>query len=293
MATRSPSDLVEAALELAQEQPVLALRPGGKRPLPGLGLQEATQTEETIIRWWSECPGANIGIRADGLLIIDVDGETGEASLLELERKFGPLPATRAAKTGKGYHLHFASPTLVGNSTAPLGRPPGIDLRGGTRGYVVAPPSRHESGRRYEWVDTRPPVPLPASWRQPLTAITYVPTVERSNSGAETGYGRAALGRELERLLRATPGQRNEALNLATFRLAQLVGGGQLPRDRVEETLRMAASMLGLGPREAALTIRSGMAAGLNFPRSPRARVRAREISGGYLVSHYSSTLDC
>jgi hypothetical protein len=275
--TVSRSDLGKAALALAQEQPVLALMPGGKRPLPGLGLQEATQSEETIVRWWSECPSANVGTRADGLLILDVDGGAGEASLVELEQRFGSLPATRAVQTGNGYHLHFACSTLVGNSTAPLGRPPGIDLRGGTRGYVVAPPSRHESGRRYEWIDSRPPVPLPASWLQPLTAIIYVPAGQNGFEvvTTETGYGRAALGPELERLLRATPGQRNEALNLAGFRLGQLVGGGQLHRGRVEETLRMAASMIGLGSREAALTIRSGMAAGLNFPRMPRARVRA------------------
>jgi hypothetical protein len=224
------------------------------------------------------------------LLIVDVDPPAGETSLTVLEQKFGALPATRCAQTGKGYHLYFSCPTLVGNTTAPLGRPPGIDLRGGTRGYVVAPPSRHESGRRYEWVDTRPPVPLPARWRQPLTAITYIPASHNgSGLATETGYGRAALGRELERLLRATPGKRNEALNLAGFKLGQLVGGGQLSRGRVEETLRMAASMLGLGPGEAARTVCSGMAAGLNFPRLPRTRVTTR----GYLVNNYSSTLDC
>lgn len=288
-----PSELGAAALALAAEQPVLALRPGGKRPLPGLGLREATQDAATIAGWWSECPRANVGMRADGLLIVDVDGKTGEASLAGLERDLGSLPATRAVQTGKGYHLYFASPTLVGNTTVPLGRPAGIDLRGGTRGYVVAPPSRHhESGRVYRWINSRPPAPLPASWRDPLTAITYTPTTATVDGTTETGYGRAALGRELERLLRALPGQRNEALHLAAFRLGQLVGGGQLSRGGVEETLRMAASMVGLGPREATVTVRSGVAAGLSFPRSPRARARPRKISVVSVVSNYVSTLD-
>lgn len=291
MATAFPSsDLVEAALTLADEQPVLALRPGGKRPLPGHGLTTASQDPAVVGYWWARCPTANVGMRCDGLLVVDVDGEAGEVSLDRLEHRLGQLPATRAAKTGKGRHLFFTCPTLIGNSTAPLGRPQGIDLRGGTRGFVVAPPSRHESGRRYEWLDERPPQPLPASWREPLTAITYVPTVS-VEATTETGYGRAALGRELKRLLRARPGGRNEALNLATFKLAQLVGGGQLTRSRVEETMQMAAAMIGLRPGEATITIRSGMLAGLNFPRSPRVRARVRDSEVVSLLSNHQSLL--
>lgn len=276
--TTSPSSLVENALALAAEQPVLPLEPAGKRPLGGLGLQQATQDMETVTRWWSTWPNANIGLRCDGLLVVDVDGETGEESLAGLEHRYGQLPATRVAKTGKGRHLFFSSPTLIGNSTAPLGRPQGIDLRGGTRGYVCAPPSRHESGRQYAWLDERLPTPLPSGWREPLTAITYLPSIAGVGT-TETGYGRASLESEIERLLRARPGQRNEMLNVSVFRLAQLVAGGQLSRDRVEQTTQRIALLLGLTPRESRITIRSAMTAGLNFPRSPRVRARGRGIS--------------
>ena len=95
----------------------------------------------------------------------------------------------------------------------------------------------------------------------------------------ETGYGRRALEAELEVLLRAQPGERNEALNRSVFRLAQLVAGGQLTASRVESSARQAALMLGLEPVETAATIRSALAAGSRFPRLPRARARAR---GGF-----------
>ena len=144
--TTSRSELGESALALAAEQPVLPLEPCGKRPLAGLGLRSATQDRETVASWWLRWPDANIGLRCDGLLVFDVDGKAGERSLARLEERYGPLPASRAVVTGKGEHRYFRCPMPAGNSTQGLGRPAGLDLRGGTRGYVCAPPCVHASG---------------------------------------------------------------------------------------------------------------------------------------------------
>ena len=84
---------------------------------------------------------ANIGLRCDGLCVVDVDGDPGEQSLDQLERRLGPLPLTRAQATGKGRHMLYAAPVELGNSTGPLGQPAGIDLRCGKRGYIVAAPA--------------------------------------------------------------------------------------------------------------------------------------------------------
>jgi Bifunctional DNA primase/polymerase, N-terminal len=272
--TTSRSDLGESALALAAGHPVLPLEPCGKRPLAGLGLRSATQDRETVASWWRCWPTANVGLRCDGLLVFDVDGESGEQSLVRLEERFGPLPRSRVVFTGKGQHHYFRCSMFAGNSTQGLGRPAGIDLRSGTRGYVAAPPSIHASGRRYEWANEDPIAELPQSWLAPLTVFTPAPRPQNrfEDSSTETGYGRQALESELEVLLRAQPGERNETLNRSVFRLAQLVAGGQLTADRVESSARQAALMLGLEPVETAATIRSALVAGRRFPRLPRAR---------------------
>jgi Bifunctional DNA primase/polymerase, N-terminal len=185
------------------------------------------------------------------------------------------LPPSRLACTGKGEHRYYRCPMLAGNSTRGLGRPAGIDLRGGARGYVCAPPSVHASGRRYEWANDEPIADLPESWLRPLIAIIVITPPPSVRPSTETGYGRAALESEIEVLLRAQPGERNEQLNRSVFRLAQLVAGGQLTETRVESATRQAALMLGLGPVETAATIRSALAAGRCFPRLP-SRARAR-----------------
>ena len=53
---------------------VLPCAPGCKTPLTRNGLRDATTDAEQIERWWSEHPDANVAIRTDGLVVIDIDG---------------------------------------------------------------------------------------------------------------------------------------------------------------------------------------------------------------------------
>jgi hypothetical protein len=122
-------------------------RDAGKHPIGGLvphGFRDATTDETIVTQWWTTYPDANIGIATgpvSGILVLDVDGEEGEASLAALEREHGPLPVIPIALTGKGRHLYFAAPRGVPVSSR-VRFLPGLDLRGDD-GYVVAPPSTH------------------------------------------------------------------------------------------------------------------------------------------------------
>ena len=240
----------------------------GKHPRGCYGLNHASTDLERVACWWHAQPEANVGLRCDGLLVVDVDGLDGERSLELLESELGDLPPTREQRSGRGRHLLYAAPTLS-NSTAGLGRPPGLDLRSGPRGYVVAAPSRHVSGTRYRLANERQPELLPLRWLERLQRRKPPrPRLPDGGTGS-SAYGKAALQDELERLLRARVGERNECLNESVFRLAQLVGGGSLGRDELEREAGVVASLLGLSPHESGMTIRSALRAGLAHPRWP------------------------
>jgi hypothetical protein len=120
-----------------------------KAPATPNGLHDATTDPHTFARWRALRP-AGIAIRTgEGLVVLDVDGDEGADTLRDLERKYGDLPHTpRAVTGGGGAHYYLASESPVPCSAGKVG--PGLDIRG-EGGYVVAPPSAHPSGRRYEW----------------------------------------------------------------------------------------------------------------------------------------------
>jgi hypothetical protein len=63
-----------------------------------------------------------------------------------LVEKFGPIPETAEQPGGGGRHLIFN----YGGGAVPKTLAPGIDLKG-HGGYIFLAPSRHASGRRYDW----------------------------------------------------------------------------------------------------------------------------------------------
>ena len=122
----------------------------GKHPIARLvrrGVKDASTCPETVDGWWREWPAANVAIACGSVSEIVVVDSDGEAGVAELERR--GYPATWTARSGSGWlHAYLRYPGhRVGNRKLP-----GIgDLRA-DGGYVVAPPSRHRSGGRYEWL---------------------------------------------------------------------------------------------------------------------------------------------
>jgi hypothetical protein len=129
-----------------------------KHPIYSLapnGLKNATTDEATIRAWWTKAPSANIGIRTgkvSDLLAVDVDPKHGGWESLQalFERIGEPFPPTVEAITGSGgRHFLFRMPEAdIRNSAGKLGA--GLDVRG-NGGYIVAAPSLHRSGNRYQW----------------------------------------------------------------------------------------------------------------------------------------------
>jgi hypothetical protein len=226
------SALALAALELALEgHPLIPLhtpsggrcscgyRCGrvGKHPRGLLGLRSASSDPERVEAWWWAQPEANIGLRCDRLLVFDLDGPAGRDSLSRLQEELGELPASREQRSGRGWHLLFglAGEAAIGNSTAALGDPPGLDLRAGARGYIVAAPSLHENGRTYRWRDRETPIaPLPRAWLERLQRPQPSPSMVEPGpfpSCETSGYGLVALRRELAKVRTAREGAERDA----------------------------------------------------------------------------------
>lgn len=153
----------------------------GKHPRTLHGKDDATSDVETVTRWWSAWPDANIGIRPHpGHVVVDVDPRNGgDAQFEAMQRRSGALPATRTARTGSGgLHVWF---TFFGAVRGRLDG--GIDIKS-HKGYVVAPPSIHASGGKYEWINDGPILPAPPYLRRLLARPE--PPVRSATAGAVT-----------------------------------------------------------------------------------------------------------
>lgn len=132
----------------------------GKHPL-GLaaphGFEDATTDGDQIRAWWMRWPMANVAVAtgaASGLVVVDLDvkpGKDGRAALRAIAEKVRqPVPRTLVAHTGGGgLHLYFKHPGGHIESTCDK-IAAGVDVRA-DGGYVLAPPSNHESGGFYAW----------------------------------------------------------------------------------------------------------------------------------------------
>jgi Bifunctional DNA primase/polymerase, N-terminal/DnaB-like helicase C terminal domain len=132
---------------LKQGLSVIPLEPKGKRPLISwTEFQSRHATEDEVKGWFAKTPMANIGIvtgSVSGVAIIDLDGPEGLVSSQNLG-----LKSSVVSLTGNGKHLWFRYPKEGLKNAVRIVS--GMDLRG-DGGYVVAPPSIHESERRYRW----------------------------------------------------------------------------------------------------------------------------------------------
>jgi hypothetical protein len=164
-------------------------------------------------------------------------------------------------------------PTGSGNRAGLLEQ---VDWRG-RGGYVVAPPSRHASGRPYQWLRPLtaelPTAPAPLhSLLDPARARPSQPVPAAPSRPIPGGhpYGRTALAQELAAVARAPRGRRNHTLYQAGIRLYSLVAGGVLARDEVEAGLLTAAEtsrLLAEEPTQTRRTLASARRTGLTHPR--------------------------
>lgn len=112
-----------------------------------------TKDPDTVAHWFIH-GASNVGMvtgSASGVIVLDVDGPEGLATLAELQEQNGPLPDGPIAETGSGgRHYLMRAPTgsVIKNKVKFL---PGLDVRG-ENGQIVVEPSIHPNGKPYRWL---------------------------------------------------------------------------------------------------------------------------------------------
>ena len=169
----SKNEMLPAALDYAARGwSVFPVAAGKKTPRTANGFHDAT-TDDTAIRlWWEGKPFLNIGVATgstSGVWALDIDGEPGAASLMDLEQRHGELPDTSVFRTPRGGRQYlFTIPPGV-SITSAVAILPGVDVRG-DGGYSVFPPSVRPEGP-YAWTSTAP-VAAPPQWLVDLVTGT-------------------------------------------------------------------------------------------------------------------------
>lgn len=131
----------------------------GKHPFHSLGGLKSASTDPEKLREIFGSSDASIGLKCESFWVLDIDGAKGVSDLEALVEKYGDLPKTPKAKTGGGgLHYYFKADKRISKNLTKVGGK-SIDIRT-KRGMVVAPPSLHASGNRYQWIDTPSDVDL-------------------------------------------------------------------------------------------------------------------------------------
>jgi hypothetical protein len=271
--------MIEAAVAYAgRGWPVFPCRPMSKIPATLNGFNDATIDEAKIREWWTACPTLNIGIRTgaiSGFVVIDLDyrpPDDGWVSWTRLMDELSiPYHRTFTVSTpSDGMHMYYLHPGVeIRNSTSKLG--PGIDVRA-DKGCITAPPSVTETGI-YDVISTDTPMAsLPEVLVELLKPAPPPSALERALRMPDftldaNSYVAKAVAGEVQRVLDAEHGTRNDTLVRASFKLGQLVGGAVLDHSEAWHALTTAGEAVGLPRHEVEATVRSGLKAGADKPR--------------------------
>jgi len=228
---------------------------GGKRPVYGGWIADATTDEARIASWWPRDAGApNIGVVAgEAFDVFDIEAPHVEA--FEAAAMGRSMPETPIARSGRGGLHVYVAPLGIGTRRLVLHGVHVGELKGS--GGVVVPPSLTTGA--YEWLrdpSTVGVAPAPR-WMRGLI-VEAAPTSVGAGGVRMTPSRAVALMAGLYRVVsEAREGERNGILYWATRRVAE----HGIDRDAARDILLAAASAAGLPEREARATIASGLRA--------------------------------
>ncbi len=129
----------------------------GKKPVSGVSVSSwRRKSNEEKIDYFYTNPTVNIGLVNCHFTIVDVDSKHNLWSQHESFKN------TLTVSTGRGFQYYFRNDSVVTTTAKVL---PDVDTRC-RDSFVVLPPSIHETGKQYEWINIQIPEPLPMEFRR-------------------------------------------------------------------------------------------------------------------------------
>jgi hypothetical protein len=294
--------LLQAALAYAAAGLSVIPIAGDKRPVMDwkpYQSQAAAPAEITV--WFGQRRYPNLGLVcgrvSGGLLVLDFDHQAADTYRLWREQAAPLSYRLPVVATGKGLHVYLRTAETPGNRKLAVDKEkrPLIETRG-EGGYVLAPPSRHPSGKLYGWLRGGPPIPQltadetacivaaaqtfdqrPAPAPKPASAPRQPTYTDGDDNLRLQRYAAAVLRGEAEQLQTTPSGDRNNQLNLAAFKAGRYVAAGLLDAQTVEAALAAACGQQGNrliaddGIRAFDATLQSGLRGGAGDPVCPHA----------------------
>ncbi|OBF42645.1 hypothetical protein A5719_03320 [Mycolicibacterium peregrinum] len=219
----------------------------GKIPLTKHGVQDFTRNANVIAGWKRRWPTCNWGVTQPGVIALDVDPRHG-GSINAL--KLQPEHVTLCVQTGAGgWHVYYRVSGPVRGKVQGI---PGIDVKAGGSGYLVAPGSIHPiTGKPYRLHRDAPIAGVP----EHIWALIAQPKLDLNVEGRAQVTAQTS-GDRWDGLVRsvseAQEGNRNGTLFWAAARAA----ADSAPAS-VYSALAAAAHSIGLGAHEIQQTIQS------------------------------------
>jgi len=252
--------------------------------------QERPAPLERIIEWFSEgnhfrtkqpgkgyqSIGVVLGRVSNNLVAVDLDGWDAVRQFYQDMPQYQQRTLTIKTGSQNGVHLYFFVDFLPENVNVRTDAG-GFELRGNGQ-YVIAPPSIHPSGNRYEVLAAREIANVVnlddiseyfASLRR---AVRSAPLpagrpVKVKSDPRKDAYLSRVVSDEYSRVECAPLGGRNNALFYASLRLANFAAAGELVWSTCEQGLLSAARSAGLPEMESRRTIESAWNIGKKQPK--------------------------
>jgi hypothetical protein len=187
--------------------------PGTKHPITQHGFHDASTDPAQIERWWARHPRANVGIAAEGMLVVDIDGADNPWPG-DPEHAADLAGAGAIALTPRGgRHYLFRRPEGKSWKCSTGRLALGVDVRT-DGGYIVAAPSEIEEGP-YRWGegleldDPLGQLPDPPTWL--MAALDALASPER-NGAAHDSHTPAPVAAGDAKANPIPVGQRNATL---------------------------------------------------------------------------------